>query len=63
MKKHLQQKQLFINRNLVYNAILIPSENTINQIDIELTKFILNKTEGIKIAFWDNSIEYGAAIE
>ena len=56
MKKHLQQKQLFINRDLDYNAILIPSENTINQIDIELTKFILNKTEGIKIAFWDNSL-------
>ena len=53
MKKHLQQKKLFINRNLDYNAI---SNDYINQIDIKLTKFILKNTEGIKIAFWDNCL-------
>ena len=53
MKKHLQQKQLFINKNLDYNAI---STNNINKTDNKITKFFLKKTDGIKIAFWDNCL-------
>ena len=51
MKKHFEQQKLFINRILDYNTI---SNNYIDQTDTKITKFILNKTEGIKIAFWDN---------
>ena len=45
MRKHLQQKQLFINKNLDYNAI---STNTIYPKDTKITKFILYKKRLIK---------------